>query len=247
MRCGFACGMLMWCALPAFSQQFPSFDVASIRPGSHPTFRGMSFSSLNRTDATHFRAVNCDLSELIEWAYGIRGDRVSGPGDIHSHEATFDIDATMPAVTTDAQSRLMLQRLLAERFAVQLHSVMKPMSGYALIVDKGGPKLKMSKLPAGHGFSSQGGAGSVMAKSPDATMSQLATLISKSLEVPVRDDTGLDGVFDIQIEFSKLGPAETDAPTVFEVMKRLGLRLDKTEIQVETIVVDHANVKPGEN
>ena len=225
----------------------PSFDVASVRPGAHPMINGMTLSSHQRTDATHFRAVNCDLSELIEWAYEIRTDRVSGPDAVHSHETTFDINATMPAAASDAQARLMLQRLLAQRFALRLHSVMKPVNGYVLVVDRDGPKLRISKLPAGYGFSSHGGAGSVTAKSPDATMSQLATLISQSIDAPVRNDTGLDGVFDIQTEFSRLGPVETDAPTVFEAMKRLGLRLDKAEIPIETIVVDHANFKPGDN
>ena len=42
-------------------------------------------------------------------------------------------------------------------------------------------------------------------------------------------------------------PAETNAPTVFEVMKRMGLGLDKAEVPVETIVVDHMNFKPIEN
>lgn len=141
----------------------------------------------------------------------------------------------------------MLQRLLAERFALRLHSVMKLMNGYALVVEKGGPKLRTSKLPAGYGFSSHGGDGSVTAKSPDATMSQLATLISKSIDAPVRNETGLDGVFDIQTEFSRLGPVASDAPTVFEAMRRMGLRLDKAEIPVETIVVEHANFRPTEN
>src|SRR5690348_2707561 len=131
MRRSFACGILLGIAL--WGADLPSFDVASVRPGSHPTINGLTLSSHQRTDATHFRAINCDLSELIEWAYDIRTDRVSGPGDVHSHELTFDVNATMPAATSDAQVRLMLQRLLAERFALRLHSVMKPMNGYALV------------------------------------------------------------------------------------------------------------------
>ncbi|HVY93118.1 MAG TPA: TIGR03435 family protein [Bryobacteraceae bacterium] len=245
MRFRLVCGFLIGLAL--FGADLPSFDAASVRPGSHLLIKRIGFSSHKREDATHFRAINCDLSELIEWAYQIRTDRISGPGELHSHEATFDINATMPAATTDAQVRMMLQRLLAERFAVRLHSVMKQMSGYVLVVDKGGPKLKASERPAGYGFSSHGGAGSVTASSPDATMSQLATLISTSIERPVCDQTGLDGVFDIQTEFSKLAPVESDAPTVFDAMKSLGLRLEKAQIPVESIVVDHANFKPSEN
>jgi uncharacterized protein (TIGR03435 family) len=244
MRRKLAFGILTGFSL--FGAGLPSFETAAVHLVSHPS-PNENRSAVSLANARRFRAINADLSELIEWAYEVRSDRISGPDDIHSKIFTYDIDATVPEHADTAQARLMLRRVLSERFGVTLHSVEKAVNGYALVVDKGGPKLRASKLPAGQGFWSQGGAGSVTAKSPGATMSQLATLISTSIGLPVRNQTGLDGVFEMEIGFSKLGPAETNAPTVFEVMKRMGLRLDKAEIPVETIIVDHANFKPTEN
>ena len=191
--------------------------------------------------------MNCDLSELIEWAYGVRSDRISGPGEVHSHEKTFDIDATMPAETTDAQAKLMLQRLLTERFGVVLHSETKPTSGYLLVVDGGGPKLKPSELPNFKGIMAQGGSSSVRLSSPAARMGGLASAISKSIDAPVENQTHLDGLYVIDFAFSRIGPVDSDAATVFEALKQLGLRLDKTQIPIETIIVDRANLKPTEN
>src|SRR6185312_5110336 len=100
MRFRVAWGILISFAL--WGADLPSFDAASVRPGSHPvTKEGYSFSSAKRSDPTRFRAVNCDLGELIEEAYGVRADRISGPDDVHSHDVTFDIEAAMPAGTTD--------------------------------------------------------------------------------------------------------------------------------------------------
>jgi uncharacterized protein (TIGR03435 family) len=76
--------------------------------------------------------LNCDLSELIEEAYGVRTDRIS------RRDVTFDIEAVMPARTTDAQMKLMLRHLLGERFGVALHSVTKPAGGYFLVAYRGG-------------------------------------------------------------------------------------------------------------
>lgn len=244
MRCRFACGILISFALGAAG--LPSFDVASIRPGSHPvTKEGYGISGTKRSDPTHFRAVNCDLSELIEEAYGVRNDRISGPDDVHSHDITFDIAATMPAETSDAQVKLMLQHLLAERFGVVLHSVTKPTIGYALAVDRGGPRLKASALEHSPGVTSYGGSG-VHLTSPAVRMGSLASALSRDLGVPVADQTGIDGLYILDIQFSKFG-TDSDLPTVFEAVKSLGLRLEKAQIPVETIVVDHANFKPAEN
>ncbi|HVV46546.1 MAG TPA: TIGR03435 family protein [Bryobacteraceae bacterium] len=244
MRRSFACGILMSFAL--WGADLPSFDVASVRPGSHPvTKEGYSFSSARRSDPTRFRALNCDLSELIEEAYGVRADRISGPDDVHSHAVTFDIDGTMPAETTDAQMKLMLRHLLAERFRVALHSVTTPKSGYSLVLDRGGPKLKPSALEHSPGVTSYGGSG-VHLISPAVRMDSLANALSRDLGVPVIDQTHIDGLYVLDIQFSKFG-TDSNLPTVFEAVKSLGLRLDKAEIPIESIIVDHANFKPTAN
>ena len=76
---------------------------------------------------------------------------------------------------------------------------------------------------------------------------QFAGILSLILDTPIEDRTHLSGLFQINTAFSKLGPNETDAPTVFDAMKRLGLRLEKAEVPVETIAIDHANFKPIAN
>src|SRR5260370_13622677 len=58
--------------------------------------------------------------------------------------ARFDISAKVPAGTTKAQSRVMLQNLLTDRFKLVLHHSKKESSIYVLLVAKGGPKLKES-------------------------------------------------------------------------------------------------------
>ncbi len=233
------CGLLIGSAIAAAG--LPSFDIASVRPGSH------SVSKVDRIDPTRFRAVSATVAELIEYAWRVPQDRISGPDDLKSAEYTFDIDASMPAATTDAESRLMLRRLLAGRFSLALHTAAAPKSGYALVVAEGGPRLKASALATAVGIKVSQDEADATLRTPAASMSQFAGILSVVLDSPIEDRTHLDGLFEIQTVFSKLGPNETDAPTVFDAMKRLGLRLERAEVPVETIVVDHANFKPAAN
>jgi uncharacterized protein (TIGR03435 family) len=54
----------------------------------------------------------------------------------------YTIVATMPPNTTKEQFQKMLQNMVAERFHVVFHRETRNFPGYALVVDKGGPKLK---------------------------------------------------------------------------------------------------------
>lgn len=244
MRFKFACGILIGFALPALSQQLPSFETSAVHLVSHPSPND-NHSDVTLADPRRFRAVNADLSELIEWAYEVRADHISGPDDVHSKIFTYNIEATVPEQTDKVQARLMLRRLLADRFGVVLHSVTKPASGYSLVVDRGGPKLKPSALEHSPGVTSYGGSG-VHLVSPAVRMGSLASAFSRDLGVPVVDQTHIDGLYVLDIQFSKFG-TESELPTVFEAVKGLGLRLEKAEIPVESIIVDHANFKPSEN
>ena len=83
---------------------------------------------------------NVTLKMLISRAYGVKDFQVSGPGWIDS--LGYDVAAKIPAGVPAEQIPLMLQTLLAERFKLALHRESKTTDLYALIVGKGGPKLK---------------------------------------------------------------------------------------------------------
>ena len=67
-------------------------------------------------------------------------DQISGPDWLATER--YDSTAKVPPGTTVEQLRLMLQRLLAERFQVRLHRETKTLPVYYLTVAKNGPKLQ---------------------------------------------------------------------------------------------------------
>jgi uncharacterized protein (TIGR03435 family) len=226
----------------------PSFDAASIKPGSHPlTPEGYSWSDVKMEGPGRFRAVNANLDECVRWAYSNREYQTAEPDWMKSNSITFDIDATAPANTQGVDMRLMLQRLLAERFGVVLHHEMKTMPVYALTIGKEGSKLTVLTGTAPSGMMSTGSRSTLRMSSPGTTMARLASALSNSLDRPVIDRTGIDGTFALNIAFARQGAADSDAPSVFSVLQELGLRLEPVDAPIDIIKVDRGNQTPTPN
>jgi uncharacterized protein (TIGR03435 family) len=86
------------------------------------------------------------MKRLLVTAFGIQEDQFSGPDWVMTNDyaaaLTFDIVAKLPPGTTKEQANVMLRKLLAERFNLTVHTEKKDFEVYALMVTKGGPKLK---------------------------------------------------------------------------------------------------------
>jgi uncharacterized protein (TIGR03435 family) len=125
----------------------PEFEVASVRPAEPPTpgrqfnFSGSSGGPGTRDPGT-YTCRNCPLTVLATQAYDRK--RFELAADHWMEEARYDVTAKVPAGTTKEQFRLMLQRLLAERFKLTTHHESKEMDAFELVIGKNGPRLKES-------------------------------------------------------------------------------------------------------
>jgi len=123
----------------------PAFEVASVKPAG-PLNAAMTASGRIRIgmkiDAARVDIGSLSLADLIRIAYRVKAYQVSGP-DWMSTER-FDVRAKLPEGASQEQVPEMLQALLAERFKLTLHRQTKEQNVYALVVGKGGSKLKES-------------------------------------------------------------------------------------------------------
>lgn len=127
----------------------PTFEVASIKPVVGP-FRdsiGSMMPLLNAgggpvpmPDPGRVAIRNMTLRTLVATAYRVPSTQVSGPGWMG--EEAFDVDAKVPPGTPKEQVNEMLQLLLQERFGLMVRHELKNLPGYALLVGKGGARLK---------------------------------------------------------------------------------------------------------
>jgi bla regulator protein blaR1 len=214
----------------------PSFEVASIKkhvPDNGPGMRIM----MGGPDVSQFRALNVTAKMLIAAAYGVREFQISGgPGWINSDR--FDIEAkvedsvaaqlrSLPRQQQQAQQNLMLRSLLSARFDLQVRRNSKEGTVLALVVAKGGPKLKQVPPPdpqqapgppvrIAAGADAPGpppGATTMMMNrsgvanlsSNGQPISNLVNLLAAQLGQQVVDETGLKGTYQYSLQFASQG------------------------------------------
>jgi uncharacterized protein (TIGR03435 family) len=216
----------------------PTFEVVSIKP-SPPEYVG--FQSYARGD--RYTALTATVRNLMAYAYGIRDFQISG-GPAWASSVGYNISAKMGTGTRPEQSMLMMQTVLADRFGLRFHRATKNRPGYALVIDKGGPKLLESKKP-GPGL----GLGKGHLTGRGADIRTLARELSSQLEAPIADRSGLKAPYDFTLVWSPdIQDADNSGPSVFSAIKeQLGLRLDSVKnVPVEFFVIDSVH-KPTEN
>jgi uncharacterized protein (TIGR03435 family) len=219
------------------------FAVASIKPNHAAACDGWwDFRASHGTLVTE----NAPLRRIISRAYNLTDDRVSGPAWIDSE--CFDVRAKSSHEVPDRELMPMLQELLKERF----HLVARRESGerpiLALLVDKGGPKLRPYDDASSGPPSVHDSRILFMARQlPD-----LCERLGKVTGRPVVDRTGLDGDYQIELTYSPFGSPSVDqadpsSDMVSAARTQLGLRLEAQRGSVEVLKVESVDKVPTRN
>lgn len=130
----------------------PAFEVASVKPSALDMMKlaaqmratGQMPKIGAHVDKARAEYIFMPLKELIATAYGVKSFQITGPDWLNDLTLRFDIVAKMPEGATVAQAPEMLRTLLEERFKLTLHRETKEHPVMALVVAKGGSKLKES-------------------------------------------------------------------------------------------------------
>jgi uncharacterized protein (TIGR03435 family) len=259
-------GVALAFAMREVTAQAPgTFEVASIRRNTTPDQQGSGLAGPQ--PGGRFIARGATLRRLISDAYD--GLEVEG-GPPWTGSDRFDVNASGSAVAP-LDIRRMLRSLLAERFALTVHTETREMPVYTLIVARPdrrlGPRLRPSDakcseearnfFPGAMGFPPPCGDFRLGARELTArgmTMPTLARLLAGRAGRPGIDRTGLEGFYDLEVEWSSdlglrrapvdsAGAAEltADGLSLFTaIQEQLGLRLDAGRGPVDVLVIDRA-------
>jgi uncharacterized protein (TIGR03435 family) len=203
----------------AVDAQTPAFEVASVRPSGAAVDRvdiGL------RWDGAQVRITSLPLRSYVALAYRLKIDQVTGP-DWASTER-YDLQATLPAGSKQADLPEMLQALLTERFQLKFHREQKEFPVYLLTLGKGPLLFKESadtaERPQNEGFSVAGsgssagvavnlGNGSYYSfannklEGKKLTLPAIADTLESYVDRQVVEQTGLKGAYDVSIEVSQ--------------------------------------------
>lgn len=250
---------------PAFSQPVShpaAFEVASVKITQFAKGGGEERGGVRRGIKTSPGSVSIQampLTDIVQWAYGVKEYQVDGPR--WTDTVGFDIFAKAQGPAGDIELQSMMRTLLAERFKLEFHRQNRELPVYDMIVAKGGHKLKPSSGEGESRFNPGPGGGKMALHAEKTTMAQFADLLSRPLQRPVLDKTGLTGSFDFTIDLmsyipldangkpapDKVAVEDRDTIILMALQQQLGLKLEPKKAPVEVLIIDHAEQVPVEN
>ncbi len=222
----------------------PAFEVASVKQGPGGGPPGDIPRNMDPSPG-HLAMKNVPLRFAIEWAFDVKDYQIDGPEWIKVDER-YDLIAKAAGPATDEQMKPMLQTLLLQRFQMKVHKETKDLPVYALVLGKGSPKLKEAATDGQPRIESNGNSATFR----QFGLSRLTFLLSRRMDRPVLDLTGLKGVYDYTIDLSGLGRPGEDStgPSIFSAVQQdLGLKLEARKAPIEMLVIDHVEKVPTAN
>src|ERR1700739_608899 len=229
---------------------FPKFDAVSVKPAGNVS------ATLLLLTPDGISATNVPMKLILRQAFGVEDDRLVGiPG--WADNKRYDIQAKVTADDAPALRKLsrgqrfaMLQPVLQERFQLKFHHQTRELQGYALVVAKGGPKIKeySPETPTATNSSGQRRLSLIGNGRLESKGTQIASRAHELSFIlggqTVADKTGLKGSYDYILQWTPENgnddQSSTDsAPSIFTALQeQLGLRLESEKVQADVVVID---------
>jgi uncharacterized protein (TIGR03435 family) len=233
----------------------PSFEVATVKlTPPDAQMRGM------RMQGNTFSITNMTLAFLVTFAYDLNMHQIIGaPGWVSTER--FDITGKPEGegTPTQEQTRVMLRKLLADRFQLVVHRDQQELPVFALNVGKSGLKFSKTAKTGETPFVVLPRPGTLAVS--NATMTDLCKVYQGLLDRPCVDQTGLSGRYDFSLVWTPdrpqapvanpnavaTNPSADSAPDIFlATQQQLGLKIDAAKLRIEVLVVDKVE-KPSDN
>jgi len=256
---------------PALAQS-QAFEAISVKPAVSGGPGNMRMRVQPNGDLT---GTGVPVLALVRYAYDVPVNPSPRLAGLPPWRETYDIEAKAPANAVTAslpeserhrRTQEMIRRLLADRFKLVMRVDQKTMSVYALTVASGGPTLKKSTIAEKDCIFDLGTPESchdfVMGRGHPLNarainLDDLAQYIENWTDLPVVNRTALSGLFDVETEGwapMRLPPPPPnspparfdDLPTLFTVLRKLGLELKQQEATVPVYTVEHIERPAGD-
>lgn len=255
-----------------------AFDVVSVRRNVSGS-REMTRQSAANTDGISM--TNVPLALVVYYAYFINDQNLVHGIPDWAWTERYDVTAKVAPenlaqyhALTNRQRAAMLQAVLADRLKLQAHHETKDRPVYALVVAKGGPKLKEAQPGDAHPNTDKANpnafakGGTIFITSPGqftgeaASMSDLALTLSnvgtQLLGRPVVDQTGLTSKYDFTLQFDpalalgsdtdgdRPNPQQGIASVLSALQEQVGLKLQPATAPTDYLVIDRME-RPSAN
>ena len=250
------------------SVQTLTFEAASVKRSVPGTTGGRVQFLPGR-----FLGENVPLDYLLQQLYGVRDFQIIAAPEwkaviADGRESRYQMQGKASDAATPEQVKEMVKALLADRFGLRFHKEMRDLPVYALVQARGGVKgaREATGPPGGIALIANG-----WMRGRGVLPVTLIEALSRSVDRPIVDRTGLTTVLDFNLTWTPLdaagaGDSATLCPQAFQEMasrlketlpsncpalftalqEQLGLRLERQQAAVEVLVIDAVHL-PTEN
>jgi uncharacterized protein (TIGR03435 family) len=205
-------------------------------------------TNLSAWGSSAFTATNVALDLLVAIGYSIDLRNIEYLERLGGNHYDVSVKPESGGSVSRERARPMLRAFLKERFRLETHNDQKQEAGYALVVTKGGPRLRESDPD--EKVVGNINEGSLVLR--HATLNQIAGLLSNPLGKPVVNQTGIPGTFNLDLQFApegaELSQTRTPRPSIFTaVQEALGLKLEPRKVMSDILVIDRCEPVPTGN
>jgi uncharacterized protein (TIGR03435 family) len=246
------------------------FTVVSVRPcnasdaANFDEFLRMQEVALPTENRYYQRCIT--IPQMVSFAHRVPLQRLRSPD--WAERERFQVDARTDTPATIDQMRAMVRNLLADRFTFRSHTEVSVVDSYALTRVRPDGQLGPNATPATVDCS-RNAVGNLLNEKLRAqcslvvgaregvvtrtyrgySMAALAMSLPSPVgrpALPIVDETGLDGMFDLTITYEQFGEPGVDAGLGLRsyaalsgaLEKQVGLKLVERKVSMETLVVD---------
>ena len=229
---------------PMAANADPSYEVATIKP-SNPDLQHSLYDLRTRD----LKGTGFTVTELIKIAYNVRGRQVLG-GPPWLNQTRYDILAKpdTPGQPSVDQTRLMVHKLLTERFHLVSHTSQQDFPVLALTLDPKAPRPTPSdpKLNPNSGMSGRRDGDDMVLQFSGTTIHDLVGFVMNTFQSKqLVDETGLTGTYDITLRLAGLaeGRASDDdiGAALVVATQHAGFKLVSRKAPLPVVVVDHVD------
>ncbi len=241
----------------AYAQAGEAFEVSPVtavgQGGGTPAWVAPNLSISRTPQRIAFQSAL--VGNIMAFAYGFPLERIERRPQ-WLYDDRYDVAVTTAAATSLAEQKVMLQKLLEERFGLVVHRISNPSPVYFLIR---GSMVNLTETQEGDAEDiprfrcalpstplQAGGRGIPNRRVcvlGHASMGDLTAWLSSQLSLPVLDQTGITGMYDFEMPELIRGGAERIIPAV---QQALGLYLEVHRGSAESLIIDHVE-KPSQN
>lgn len=226
----------------AADPNMPAFEVAAITPVAE---KDRGSTNIGQYGLPHFNMRGVSLSFLLSFSFEVQpANFIAAPRGLENAVFDVQVESADGIALTYEMLKPRMQQLLEQRFCLKAHTGTKQVSGYALVIAKGGPRV----TPSTPGERSSGYITQHEVSGTNTDMGAWASMLASPAGRPVQDQTGLQGKYTIKVQFASAADTDSTMPSIFTAVKEQeGLELKPARVPVQTLTIEHLNLVPTEN